>query len=327
MDHLDSCEKQNYISYMSSGLISVPVFCVLLVSPALGQLPKKIEKCLPYPTVAQEIAEMYPEQPKVKVNVHVISVEFEANSGIPSDAQEQIAAELQSLTFGGDADADYLNDIANAIAEVGVRGFLQDRGYFRATTTARLRLLEESGAEVHVAATISAEPGPQYRTGDIRIESADSSSPLVMSLEILRGLVPLQSGELFSVKGLREGLSRIIQAYVREGYADAITAPDFNIDEDRGTVDVVLQIDQQIQYRIGSIEILGPNIATREKLMESLPKIGEIFDGTRIEEFFKVNRAILPPDVSREDVNVSRDVKNRTVAILFDLWNCPQNSN
>jgi len=179
----------------------------------------------------------------------------------------------------------------------------------------------------HAAATISAQPGAQYRTGNIRIESADSSSPLVMSPEVLRGLIPLQRGDLLSLKGLREGLERITRAYVREGYVDATTGPDLEVDEDRETVDMVLKIDQRIQYRIGSIEILGPNIATREKLMESLPKIGEIFDGTRIEEFFKVNRAILPPDVSREDVNVSRDVKNRTVAILFDLWTCPPTSN
>jgi len=43
------------------------------------------------------------------------------------------------------------------------------------------------------------------------------------------------------------------------------------------------------------------------------------FGGTRLEEFFKANRAILPPDASRENVNVSRDVNNRTVTIVFDL--------
>jgi hypothetical protein len=308
----------------AKGLFSLAVLLVLLVTPALGQLRKRVEKCLPYPTLAQEIMEMYPEQPKAKVNVHVISVEFDATNGIPSEDQEEISKELQSLTFGGDADAAYLNDIANEIAEVGVKGPLQDRGYFRATTAARLRLLEESGAEVRVAATISAQPGPQYRTGNIRIETADGSSPLLMSPEVLRGLIPLQRGELLSVKRLREGLTRITQAYVREGYVDATTGPDFEIDEDRETVDMVLKIDQQIQYRIGSIEILGPNFAMREKLMESFPKIGEIFDGTRIEEFFKVNRSILPPDVSREDVNLRRDVKNRTVAILLAFWTSPQ---
>ena len=311
----------------AKGLISLGVLWVLFATVAVAQLPNRLEKCLPYPTLAQEIKEMYPEQPRVKVNVHVISVAFDPNSGIPSDAQEQISSELRSLTFGGDADADYLNDIANEIAEVAVRGFLQDRGYFRAQTTARLRLLEESGPEVRVAATISAQAGPHYRTGDIRIESANSSSPLAMLPEVLRGLVALQRGEPLNVGKLREGLRRITQEYARHGYIDATPEPDFEIDEERGIINIILKLDEQVQYRVGNIEFLGANTATREKLMQSLPRPGEIFDTTRPEEFFKVNRAILPPDVSREDVNVSRDVKNRTVAILFDLWTCPQTSN
>jgi hypothetical protein len=61
---------------------------------------------------------------------------------------------------------------------------------------------------------------------------------------------------------------------------------------------------------------------TREKLMESLPKPGEIFDGTRLDDFFKVNRAILPSDASKDDVNIKRDLKTRTVAILFDFRTC-----
>jgi len=78
---------------------------------------------------------------------------------------------------------------------------------------------------------------------------------------------------------------------------------------------------------VGSIEFLGVNAVTREKLMESLPKPGEVFDRTKLDEFFKINRTILPPDVSRDDVNVERDSKMRTVRILFDLRVCPQRSN
>ena len=100
--------------------------------------------------------------------------------------------------------------------------------------------------------------------------------------------------------------------------------PNFEIDEDRETIDVVLKIDQQAQYRVGSVEFLGTNTVTREKLMESLPKPGDIFDDSRLDEFFKVNRAILPSDVSRDDVSLRRDTKARTVAILFDFRTCPQ---
>ena len=301
----------------------VPLF-VLCVPCAFGQLPKRVENCLPYPTLAQEIREMQPADPMPpRVRVRVIRVEFDSKDGIPTNAQDEISAELQSHVFERDADTPYLDDLANDIAEVGVRGALQNRGYFRATAAAKLTALQTAGAEISVAAVISAAPGPQFRAGDIRIESADAAFPLGMSPEVLRGLIPLQTGELFDVERVRGGLRNLTLAYGREGYVDMTAEPDLQIDEAHETIDMVLKIDQQAQYRVGSVEFLGVNTMTREKLMKSLPKPGEIFDGTRLEEFFKVNRAILPSDVSGDDVNVKHDLKSKTVAILFDFRTCP----
>jgi outer membrane protein assembly factor BamA len=163
--------------------------------------------------------------------------------------------------------------------------------------------------------------------GDIRIVSTDSGYPLVISPEVLRGLIPLQRGELFSVEKVRSGLQNLALVYGREGYVDMTPEPNTEVEEDRKTVDLVVKIDQQVPYHVGSIEFLGVNAVTREKLMESLPKPGEVFDRTKLDEFFKINRTILPPDVSRDDVNVERDSKMRTVRILFDLRVCPQRSN
>src|SRR5206468_4242650 len=85
-------------------------------------------------------------------------------------------------------------------------GALRDRGYFKATATAKLTVLWSEGADIGVAASIRATTGPQYWTGDIRIESTDSGYPLIISPEVLRGLIPLQRGELFSVEKVRAGL-------------------------------------------------------------------------------------------------------------------------
>lgn len=110
---------------------------------------------------------------------------------------------------------------------------------------------------------------------------------------------------------------------------DATVEPVFEIDEDRATIDLILKIDEQAQYRVGSIEIWGLSATTQQKLMQSLPKPGDVFDETRLEESFKVIRASLPADadVSSDDVNVRRDLKDRTVTILLDFRTCPQKSN
>jgi outer membrane protein assembly factor BamA len=326
---LKTAKHAPIFGYMyARGLIRVVPLFMVCIPTAFGQLPKRVEKCLPYPTLAQEIREMRPADPAPpRVRVRVIRVEFDSKDDIPPDVREEISAELQSHVFERDADAAHLDDLANEIAEVNARGTLQDRGYFTVMTAAKLVAIQVEGGEVSVAAIISAKTGPQYRAGDIRIESADSDFQLSMSPEVLRGFIPLQRGELFDVERLRTGLKNLALAYGREGYVDMNTEPDFQIDDAHETIDMVLKIDQQAQYRVGTIEMLGVSLKIREKLMESLPKSGEIFDGTRLEEFFKVNQAFLPPDVSRDDVNVRRDPKTKTVAILFDFRTCRPNSN
>ena len=300
----------------------VPLF-LTSIPCVFGQLPKRLEKCLPYPTLAQEIREMQPAPARVRV--HVIRVEFDSNDGIPADAQGEISGKLQSRVFEPVLDSAYFNDLESETAEVGVRGALRDRGYFKATATARLTPLWREGTDISVVVVISATPGPQYRTGDIRIESTDSRYPLAISPEILRGLIPLQRGELFSTERVRTGLENLGRVYGREGYVDMTAEPETQVDEERRTVDLVVKIDQQAQYRVGSIEFLGVESMTREKLIASLPKPREVFDSTKLNEFFKVNRAILPSDASRDDVSVRRDDKTRMVAISFDFRTCPPN--
>ena len=268
-------------------------------------------------------AESEPEPARPKV--HVISVEFDSNDGIPTDAQEEISGQLQGRVFEPPLESAYLTDLENETAEVRVRGALRERGYFEATATARLTPLWREGTDIRVVVVISATPGHQYRTGDIRIESADSRYPLAISPETLRGLIPLRRGEPFSTDRVRTGLQNLMLAYARQGYVDASPEPYTEIDETRRTIDLIVKIDQRTQYRVGSIQFLGINAMTQEKLMESLPKPGEVFDSTKLDEFFKVNRAILPSDASRNDVTVRRDAG--TVAISFNLWTCPFSSN
>jgi hypothetical protein len=325
---LEPSETQAYIAYMSvRAMLPVVPLILLCISSAFGQLPKRVEKCLPYPTLAQEIRDVQSPAPVPSpVRVRVTSVDFAATDTIPQDAKEEISAELRSHVFQPNTDSAYLNDVANEIAEVNVRGALQNRGYFKATPAANLTTIQSEGTEISVAAKISAEPGPQYRAGSIRVESADGSA-LQFSSAVLRRLIPLQTGDLFNVGAIRTGLENLRRAYAQEGYVDMTTEPETSIDEAHEIIDTVLRVNQEAQYRVGTIELLGVNTATQQKLTESLPKSGQIFDGTRLDDFFKTNRAILPTDASTDDVSVKRDLRAKTVAISFDLRTCPPHAN
>lgn len=306
-------------------LLTVAWLFTVCIPSAFGQLPRRVEKCLPYPTLAQEIRDMQPV-PR-HVSIRVIRVEFDSSYSVPADARDEILTDVEGHVFERNGGTAYLDDLANEIAEVPVRGAFQNRGYFKVMATAKLTPLQSEGEDIRVVASIGVTLGLQYRTGDIRIASADSSFPLTISPEGLRRLFPLQRGELFSVERVRTGIENLARAYGREGYVDMTAEPDTEIDDAHETIDMVLKIDQQVQYRVGSIEFLGVNTLTRERLMASLSKPGEIYDATRLSEFFKVNRTILPSDTSPDDVKVTRDTKTGTVAILFDFRTCPPRSN
>ncbi|MGB6897805.1 MAG: POTRA domain-containing protein, partial [Candidatus Acidiferrum sp.] len=161
----------------------------------------------------------------------VARVDFDSGDGTPTGVREEISKELQGRNFEQEPGTDYLNELANEIAEVSVRGALQNQGYFQATATAKLAVLQSGATEISVAAVISASPGPQYQAGDIRIESADDRVPLEMPAEKLRDLIPLQRDELFDVERVRAGLRNLTAAYGRLGYVDMTVEPEFQIED------------------------------------------------------------------------------------------------
>jgi hypothetical protein len=86
-------------------------------------------------------------------------------------------------------------------------------------------------------------------------------------------------------------------------------------------------LDQQRQFRIESVEIIGLNPETQHQLRH-VPRTGDIFRNGKIEQFYKLNRALLPAgSKSWTSMSLERDVRNQTVALVFDFrppLTCPQ---
>jgi hypothetical protein len=146
--YLEDRETWAYVSCMlARGLLPVLALLVMFVPPTLGQLPKRVEKCLPYPTLAQEIRDMQPPLPYHHVlRCILIRVEFDSNDGIPADAREEISTELRSHVFERDANTADLSDLANEIAKVGQNTFSSAEGLKPHTCLQEARLLFGSGS-------------------------------------------------------------------------------------------------------------------------------------------------------------------------------------
>jgi len=223
--------------------------------PSVAQLPKRLERCLPNPTLAQEIRDMQQEvEPKPQeITLHVARVDFDPKSSIPLELQREISATLMRETIEEYAHADYLKEIGDEMAEVRVRGMLQNKGYFRALPDVKLTVLKTDGSSSQVAVAVSADLGPQYWVGQIQFVATDSDRLFLQPETVLRDLISIKPGDLLNVDVLREGLRKLTRSYEREGYIDMTAEPEFNIEDTKHVhvVHVLVRIDQEKQYHMG----------------------------------------------------------------------------
>jgi outer membrane protein assembly factor BamA len=320
---------------MRSGIVFrfiLPGVVLALVYPSLtcAQLPPKLERCLPYPTYAQEIRDMdqeiaarmemkEPQRPIEEPQRIVIDeVEFDGPIHISDSDRQQLISELKQRDYH--AGSDWLSEVQ----EIWIRGMWRDRGYFKVEVTAKEEILRKDSAGEHVSIIVHVDEGARYRLGSIQFRSSDPDVPLAFSLEELRKLIPMSEGDIFAADKIRMSLDALKRLYGSQGYIDFVVMPITEIDDGpEHRISIVMELDQEKQYRLSKIEVLGPNPAI-ETLLKSKLKPGDIFNPEAIENLLKENESVLPPDISPKDVELRRNVKNGTVDLRFNFQTCPQ---
>jgi len=254
--------------------------------------------------------------------VTIDAVRFLDSPHLAPLALRQLIKSLKQHEFDGDS---------NWIEELqGVVSFAwQEQGYFRAWAKAEAQLVSEDSTRARVSVIIHVEEGPQYRLGDIRFRAADPGATLMFPPDELRKLIPLREGELFNVAKIRGGLDALRRMYGTKGYIDFTAQPITEVDDTfppRNSL--VMELDQQKQFRVGRIEVLGLN-RNKETLLKWKLKPGDVFNVELFEDFFKDNKSVLPADVSPGDVQLNRDARKGTVDLVLDFktFPCPQREN
>lgn len=127
-------------------------------------------------------------------------------------------------------------DWLDELAEVAVRGDLQNHGYFEAMVTANPAEQHFDPATGTMHVTVHVTAGDQFRTGEIFIVSDDPQHPLATPGDELRQQIHLQTGDIFNTDEIRQGVGRIIQLYRAGGYAHMTQKPEFFIDRANHTI-------------------------------------------------------------------------------------------
>jgi outer membrane protein assembly factor BamA len=215
-------------------------------------------------------------------------------------------------------------DWLEELQDVGIRGTLQDSGYFKANVKVDARLLDGNERRNRYALTLHIEERWQYRLGNVSFKPADPDKTLLaFSASELRQHVHMRRGDLFSAAKVRSSMQEITTLYATKGYIDMVPEPIVRNDDGRGPIDLVMKIDEGKQYRVGHVEFVGLDENSHNQLKAQL-RPGEPFNKALVGELLKRNKSLLPADTSWRDVHLTRNTKQGVVDVNFDFYSCSQ---
>ncbi|OQA57754.1 MAG: Outer membrane protein assembly factor BamA precursor [Candidatus Omnitrophica bacterium ADurb.Bin277] len=155
--------------------------------------------------------------------------------------------------------------------------YYQKEGYLDVKIVPDFEYLKDKN---EIKILIRVEEGVHYLTGEVKFKGNTlfPESELWQELEMLPGLT-------YSQFYVSQDMERIRSFYHSEGYIEARVAPDVNLNQDTGKVDVTYEIAEGELFFVEKVQIRG-NTKTRDKVIRRELRIrpGERFDGKKIEK-------------------------------------------
>jgi hypothetical protein len=224
------------------------------------------------------------------------------------------------------------SDWLDEIEEIDVRGFWNDRGYFKVEVKGDAKILDEHSSIKHAVVTFHINEGVQFRLKQIHFRKAvdmnaspndpspTTDQPAFPSPE-LRKLFLLQDGDTFSTSKIREGIEALKQLYGAHGYIEFVALPLTDVDDEKREISLIMELSESKQFRISKVEVLGdPPGALRGISSEFIG--GRIVDGVSLNDATK--RIESRAGCARErSLRARKDERAGTVEITFDFRPCP----
>jgi len=245
-----------------------------------------------------------------KIKVIIASVEFAANDNLPEELRTQLKENVQKTEIGIDADTpdwnwfDELNEVTTES--------LMNAGYFHAQVHTTPFLIRAQADQRTYALRIDAQAGTLFRLGAVRFENGT-----VFTEDELRKRARLTIREPFSLARTRRAIESISRLYGTKGYIDVSIEPVMQVDDEKQQIDLTLKLSEEAQYRVGTLEILGMNEATKNRLADRLPP-GHILDMSLLKS---------PRGEDDRYVEIRRNTGEHTADVVVDIRkkSCDQN--
>jgi hypothetical protein len=210
-------------------------------------------------------------------NIHINKLVIVSNS-LPDADRQQIIRNFEHKTYFQDETGER------------IRQALQDMGYFKAMVdepkVSFPAHAEKSGL---ATVTVTAEPGTQYRLGEIRFEKAT-----VFSTAQVRDVFSLRDGELFNRNDFIKGLENMRKLYETKGFVNFVATPVPMFDESRRTIDMVFTIDEGRPFNFGQLLLEGvePHPGAANALLDSWkPLVGKRYSSLELHQWLLAHHA------------------------------------
>jgi hypothetical protein len=304
-------------------LLSILLCALLCPAQGSAQTADRLDRCLPYGSYNRKIAAMRNEKAEPvdfehsPLRVVIDDVEFDGPISLSVTDRQTLTTRLKALPIDGEG------DWLGHLQESELPGWWEDHGYYKAKLTATATTLATDRSGQRVALRVHVEEGAQFRLGTVTFRSSDPDEPLVFPTSELMKQLELREGDVLDSSKVRATIAALNLLYGSDGYIDCVVIPITDVDDQTGRIALVLELDQQKQFRIRNIEVLTTNSVVRSSVESSI-KSGDVFNITLVQRVLKENASFLPHDVSDRDMILQRDVKTATVDMRLELEPCPQ---
>ena len=212
--------------------------------------------------------------------ITVRNITYENAIRVTPAKQSEIGEELRKTA----ADAFLERSVKDAEeqAEELVREEYQNQGYFKVRIAVKSTPVSALTPTTDLNIVIL-EEGEQYWLRDLRVENAKAFSD-----EQLLSLFPVRLGEIFDRSRFVTGLEALKRLYASNGYINFTPTPNLAFDDSAGRVSVVVGLDEDRQFRMGRLVVLGLNKSRTTAIAGQCPlQPGAIFRDDLLLDFLK----------------------------------------
>ncbi len=163
---------------------------------------------------------------------------------------------------------------------------------------------------------IPVDEGDQYRLGDLTFEGLT-----VIKEDFVREFIKLRSGEVYNESKFKKAYEKLRELYGTLGYFQWTGATERTPDAERKVVDVVVRMEEDLQYFVGQITFVG-NETTKDKVIrrEVFMNEGSVFNTEALKmSVQRINQlGYFKPIEGAPDIRPNPDEENK-VDVTFQV--------